>query len=69
MPNVNSRIFQVAPFPLMILALLFVNVGNADWVDRTLAGLPDNVRKSLSKVLRALRTSPPAALGIPFENE
>jgi simple sugar transport system permease protein len=69
MPNVNSRIFQVAPFPLMILALLFVNIGNADWVDRTLAGLPENVRRSLTKVLRALRTHAPAALGIPFESE
>lgn len=69
MPNVNSRVFQVAPFPLMILALLFVNIGNADWVERTLAGLPENVRRTISKVLRAMRTSPPAALGVPFENE
>jgi general nucleoside transport system permease protein len=69
LPNVNSRIFQVAPFPLMILALLFVNIGNADWVDRTLAGLPENVRRTIAKVLRAMRTSPPAALGIPFEKE
>ena len=69
MPNVNSRIFQVAPFPLMILALLFVNIGNTDWVDRTLAGLPENVRRSIAKILRAMRTSPPTALGIPFESE
>jgi simple sugar transport system permease protein len=69
LPNINSRVFQVAPFPLMILALLFVNIGNADWVDRTLAGLPESVRRTISKVLRAMRTSPPAALGIPFENE
>lgn len=69
MPNVNSRIFQVAPFPLMILALLFVNIGNADWVDRTLAGLPENVRRSIARILRAMRTQPPAALGVPFENE
>ena len=69
MPNVNSRIFQVAPFPLMILALLFVNIGNADWVDRTLASLPDNVRRTISRILRGLRTQPPAALGVPFENE
>ena len=69
LPNVNSRIFQVAPFPLMILALLFVNIGNADWVDRTLAGLPEPTRRVIAKLLRAMRTSPPAALGIPFENE
>lgn len=69
LPNINSRVFQVAPFPLMILALLFVNIGNADWVDRTLAGLPESARRTISKMLRAMRTSPPAALGIPFENE
>lgn len=69
LPNVNSRIFQVAPFPLMILALLFVNIGNADWVDRTLAALPESTRRVIAKILRAMRTSPPAALGIPFENE
>jgi general nucleoside transport system permease protein len=69
LPNVNSRVLQVAPFPLMILALLFVNIGNADWVDRTLAGLPESVRKTITTVLRAMRTSPPAALGVPFENE
>jgi simple sugar transport system permease protein len=69
MPNMNSRVLQVAPFPLMILALLFVNIGNADWVDRTLAGLPESVRRTISKILRGMRTSPPAALGIPFENE
>jgi len=69
MPNVNSRIFQVAPFPLMILALLFVNIGNADWVERTLAGMPENARKLVSKLIRGMRTRPPAALGTPFENE
>lgn len=69
MPNVNSRIFQVAPFPLMILALLFVNIGSADWVDRTLAGLPDDARRFVSKLLRGMRASPPGSLGTPFENE
>lgn len=69
MPNVNSRIFQVAPFPLMILALLFVNIGNADWVERTLAGMPENARKLASKLIRGMRTRSPAALGTPFENE
>jgi simple sugar transport system permease protein len=69
MPKVNSRIFQVAPFPLMILTLLLVNIGNADWVDRTLAGLPESSRKVIAKILRAMRTNPPASLGVPFENE
>jgi len=69
LPQVNSRIFQVAPFPLMILTLLLVNLGNADWVERTLAGLPENTRKVIARILRAMRTNPPAALGISFENE
>lgn len=69
LPNIPSQVLQVAPFPLMILALLLVNVGNAEWVDRTLAGLPESARRVIAKVLRALRTSPPASLGIPFENE
>jgi len=69
LPNVPSQVLQVAPFPLMILALLLVNVGNAEWVDRTLAGLPESARRFIAKVLRTLRTSPPASLGVPFENE
>jgi len=69
LPNIPSQVLQVAPFPLMILALLLVNVGNAEWVDRTLAGLPESARKTIAKLLRALRTTPPASLGVPFENE
>ncbi len=69
LPQVNSRIFQVAPFPLMILTLLLVNIGNAEWVERTLAGLPEDARKIIAKILRALRTNPPAGLGVPFEKE
>lgn len=67
--NIPSQVLQVAPFPLMILTLLLVNIGNAEWVDRTLAGLPPEVRRFLARLLRTLRTSPPASLGVPFENE
>jgi len=35
-----SQVVQVAPFPLMILTLLLVNGGNAEWVERRRAGLP-----------------------------
>lgn len=69
LPNVPSQVLQVAPFPLMILTLLLVNIGNAEWVDRTLAGLPENTRRFLARLLRTMRTSPPASLGVPFENE
>ena len=69
LPNIPSQVLQVAPFPLMILTLLLVNIGNAEWVDRFLASLPDATRHFLAKLLRSLRTSPPASLGVPFENE
>lgn len=67
--NIPIQILQAAPFPLMIFTLLLVNVGRAEWVDRELAAMPEKPRKILSKILRALRTSPPASLGTPFENE
>ncbi len=67
--NIPSQVLQVAPFPLMILTLLLVNIGNAEWVDRTLAGMPPAARRLMARLLRAMRTSPPAALGTPFENE
>jgi hypothetical protein len=53
----------------MILTLLLVNVGNAEWVERTLAGLPDEVRRIIVRILRSLQASPPASLGTPFEQE
>jgi general nucleoside transport system permease protein len=69
LPNVPSQVLQVAPFPLMILTLLLVNIGNAEWVERLLAMLPERRRKLAAKVLRYLRVSPPAGLGVPFERE
>ena len=51
LPGVPSQVLQVAPFPLMILTLLFVNIGNAEWVERSLARLPDPVRKRVVKIL------------------
>lgn len=69
LPGVPSQVLQVAPFPLMILTLLFVNIGNADWVERVLAGLPEKQRHFISRVLRSLRAVPPAALGTPFEQD
>jgi general nucleoside transport system permease protein len=68
MPGVPAQVLQVAPFPLMILTLLLVNVGNAEWVERSLARLPEPTRRWLSKLLRAMNATPPAALGTPFED-
>lgn len=67
--DIPIQILQAAPFPLMIFTLLLVNVGRAEWVERELAAMPEKPRKVVSKILRSLRTSPPAALGTPFENE
>ncbi|MBM3151966.1 MAG: ABC transporter permease [Chloroflexi bacterium] len=69
LPNIPSQVLQVAPFPLMILTLLLVNIGNAEWVDRILASLPEGMRRVVARFLRALQASPPASLGVPFESE
>ncbi len=69
LPSIPGQVLQVAPFPLMILTLLLVNISDAEWVDRTLASLPESTRKFLGKVIRAMHASPPASLGVPFENE
>jgi ABC-type uncharacterized transport system permease subunit len=69
-PNIQgipSQVLQVAPFPLMILTLLLVNIGNAEWVDRVLASLPEEWRKRVARVLRSLRVVQPRSLGVPFE--
>jgi len=69
LPGVPSQVLQVAPFPLMILTLLLVNIGNAEWVGRTLASLPEPTRRFIARGLRSMRASPPAALGVPFDSE
>ncbi|HTX80228.1 MAG TPA: ABC transporter permease [Longilinea sp.] len=69
MPSIPTQVLQVAPFPLMILTLLLVNISDAEWVERSLAAMPERTRRVVMRLLRALRASPPASLGIPFENE
>ena len=69
LPGIPSQVLQVAPFPLMILTLLLVNIGNAEWVERMLAALPERTRRIVARLLRTLRASPPASLGIPFDSE
>lgn len=69
LPGIPSQVLQVAPFPLMILTLLLVNISDAEWVARMLAAMPERTRRTALKVLRALRASPPAGLGAPFEAE
>jgi simple sugar transport system permease protein len=69
LPSVPSQVLQVAPFPLMILTLLLVNIGDAEWVERTLAALPEPTRRFFARAFRTLRVSPPAAMGVPFERD
>jgi simple sugar transport system permease protein len=65
--GIPSQVLQVAPFPLMILTLLFVNIGNAEWVERILASLPEAWRRRVARILRSLRVVQPKSLGVPFE--
>lgn len=67
--DIPSQVLQVAPFPIMILLLLFVNIGNTEWMQRTLAGLPPDTRRVVVGILRALQVNPPAALGQTFQEE
>lgn len=64
-----SQVLQVAPFPLMIMTLLLVNIGNTEWVEKILAASPEVVRRGVKKIIRIVRSSPPASLGVPFEKE
>jgi len=69
MPHVPTQLFPTLPFPLMILTLLLVTLGNSEWVQRLLGRLPAGTHRGILRALRALQSAPPAALGIPFEQE
>lgn len=68
-PGVPIQIFPAIPFPLMILTLLFVTIGNAGWLNRFLNLLPENLQKFLVRILKTLQTTPPSALGTIFKKE
>jgi len=61
-PSIPAQVFQVAPFPLMILALLLVNLLQRErvqfWLQR---------RPGLALLLRQLQGAPPRALGQSFK--
>ena len=69
MPNVPTQLFPTLPFPLMIFTLLLVAVGKAEWMDRALRHLPEGIRRIFVQLIRLLQTSPPTALGTPFEKD
>jgi simple sugar transport system permease protein len=67
--GIPSQVLQVAPFPLMILTLLLVNIGNTEWVRRRLSALPEPSRKVITRILRKLNVAPPSALGTSFHQD
>ena len=69
LPNVPTQLFATLPFPLMILTLLLVTIGNAEWMGQALDRLPEDTRRIVVGALKTLKTSPPAALGAPFKKE
>ena len=69
MPGVPTQLFPALPFPLMILTLLLVTIGNAEWMNRFLSLFPENIQRFLVRTLKTLQTSPPGALGTIFKKE
>lgn len=67
MPHVPTQVFPTLPFPLMIMTLLLVTLGNSERIHRKLYRTPAGTRRGILRVLRALQSSPPASLGLPLE--
>ena len=63
-PGLPAPLFQVAPFPVMILTLLLVNVGRTGWFQALALRYP-----GLKKCLIRWQVAPPAALGRDFRPE
>jgi len=61
-PSTPAQVFQIAPFPLMIFALLIIDFTQKesvlDWADK---------RKFAKSVLKIFSGRPPAALGKPYK--
>lgn len=66
LPQLPTQVFQVAPFALMILVLVLVNVSTNPTILRWVAGLPDPLRRPLQWLIERLAMPTPAALGQPF---
>ena len=60
---VPTQVFSVAPFVLMILMLVLTS---SQGLDRILEPLPRSVQRL---ILQSIRSSPPTALGRPFEQD
>jgi simple sugar transport system permease protein len=64
LPGLPAPLFQVAPFPVMILTLLLVNVGKASWFQDLTFRYP-----GLKRWLSRWQVTAPAALGTDFRPE
>jgi general nucleoside transport system permease protein len=69
LPDVPTQLFATLPFPLMILTLLLVTIGNAEGMSQVLGRLPPEAQRLVKRTFKALQTSPPAALGTIFKRE
>ena len=63
-PSVPAQVFQVAPFPLMILALLLLGLTQKDTLQRWADAHP-----RVRKLLRSIQGRAPRALGRPYRQE
>jgi len=63
-PSVPSQVFQVAPFPLMILALVLIYMAQKTSEETSSAASP-----LLRRIVALLSGSAPAALGRPFHRD
>ncbi len=61
LPSVPAPVFQVAPFPVMIITLLLVNLGQSKWLQDLADRYP-----GLKRFLNRWNVSAPAALGEDF---
>ena len=64
LPGLPAPIFQVAPFPIMILTLLLVNLGHAGWMRDLTHRYPQ-----FRRLMGLWQVSAPAALGRDFRPE
>lgn len=63
-PGIPAQLFQVAPFPIMILTLLLVNMGQSNWIQDIAGRHPE-----LARILNRLQVTSPSALGQDFNPE
>ncbi|MCB1861649.1 MAG: ABC transporter permease [Chromatiaceae bacterium] len=61
-PSIPAQVFQVAPFPMMILALLLLNLAQRETFRHALQRRP-----GLALLVRRLQGAPPRALGQNFK--